>query len=404
MTTQHRYQSLDSLRGVAAILVVLYHVGWNNHLYGLHAVRQAFLFVDLFFILSGFVIATVYGRRIQTSADAGKFMVRRFFRLYPLHVATLLFLVVLESLKYWAASRGLATASDVFAFERTVPAIFVNLAFLHGVGVLGSLSWNTPSWSISCEMVAYGAFALLAVAGFVRHRLFWLMIIPIILGYAFLIVNRGTLNLTYDVGVIRCLCGFFLGALIVRMPPAAFPDVLAAVSISAAALITGRLIGPSEILVVPVFAVLIYALRNDDGSIAKLLLTKPMAFLGKISFSIYLVHDLVISVISTIVKVALHPQTIIIEVWDSPMLDISPFVGDVLVAAMLLCTVLVARLTYKHIEVPGQNLGRLLLDRMGARRGRAGDAARQVRLPTPPITCAVMVQLVDEADIDERRS
>src|SRR5258708_20052461 len=104
MKSDHRYRSLDSLRGVAATLVVFFHVSWNNRITGFHFFQQAFLFVDLFFILSGFIIATVYGRRIRTSPDAISFMILRFFRLYPLHFATLLFLVALQTPKYFASS------------------------------------------------------------------------------------------------------------------------------------------------------------------------------------------------------------------------------------------------------------------------------------------------------------
>lgn len=83
----HRYRSLDALRGVAATLVIFFHVNWDNHITGLHFFRQSFLFVDLFFILSGFIIATIYGPRIRTSSDVGRFMTRRFFRLFSIKSA-----------------------------------------------------------------------------------------------------------------------------------------------------------------------------------------------------------------------------------------------------------------------------------------------------------------------------
>ena len=357
MNLRHRYRSLDSLRGVAATIVVFFHVNWNNHVTSLHLFRQAFLFVDLFFILSGFIIVTVYGRRIRTSSDVIRFMTRRFFRLYPLHLATLLFLVALETSKYFSASYGLSTSSDIFAFQRTIRAIFVNLAFLQGAGVLDTLSWNTPSWSISCEMIAYATFSLIATTGLVMSRLFWLMIIPIVAGYAYLIIDRGTLNVTFDVGVIRCLSGFFLGALIARVPPAAFPNLLAAISIFATALIISCLSGSAEIVVIPAFAVLVYALINDESTIANILLTKPLAFLGEISFSIYLVHYLVISVIGTILKVALHAKPISLIGWEIPMFDVSPVLGDFLVAITLACTLVIAKWAYERIEVPGRKLG-----------------------------------------------
>jgi peptidoglycan/LPS O-acetylase OafA/YrhL len=319
-----RYRSLDSLRGVAATLVILFHVNWNNHLTGIHFFRHAFLFVDLFFILSGFIIATIYRDRISDWRDAGRFMILRIFRLYPLHVTTLLFLVVLEISKYWATHYGVSTSSELFAFQRTIPAIFVNLAFLQGVGFLDTLSWNTPSWSISCEMIAYAAFALLAVAGIVRSRFHWLMVIPICAGYAYVAASRETLNVTFDIGTIRCLCGFFLGSLIARMPPAPVPNFLVAVSAIIVVVVVSCLSGISEVFVIPSFAVLVFALRSDEQTISSLLMTRPLAFLGKISFSIYMVHYLVISVLGTLLKLVLHAQPIPMHGWEVPVFDIPP--------------------------------------------------------------------------------
>lgn len=357
MISGRRYRSLDSLRGVAATLVIFFHVNWNNHITGISFFRQAFLFVDLFFILSGFIIATIYFRRITTSSDAGRFMTLRFFRLYPLHLMTLLFLIALEGSKYVAAKCGLAISSDLFAFQRTIPAIFVNFAFLQGVGLLNTLSWNTPSWSISCEMVAYAMFAAMAVSGWVGSRSFWLILIPICAGYAFIMESRGTLNVTFDFGTIRCLCGFFLGTLIARLPPAPYQNVLVLISITAVALVVTSTSGIFEILVVPAFALLVYALRNDESKMASFFLTKPLAFLGEISFSIYLVHYLVISVFGTVFKVALHAKAVQLNGSDAAIFDISPALGDIMVAAAVVCTLIIATLTYDRVETPGRELG-----------------------------------------------
>jgi peptidoglycan/LPS O-acetylase OafA/YrhL len=100
-----------------------------------------------------------------------------------------------------------------------------------------------------------------------------------------------------------------------------------------------------------------YALRSDDSIIASFFLSEPMTFLGEISFSIYLVHYLVISVIGTVLKVALHAKPISIAGWDGPMFDISPVLGDVLVVATISCTLVIAKFTYERIEEPGRRFG-----------------------------------------------
>jgi peptidoglycan/LPS O-acetylase OafA/YrhL len=359
-----RYHSLDSLRGVAATLVVFFHVNWNNHITGFHFFRHSFLFVDLFFILSGFIISVIYEDRVRTFSDAARFMTLRFFRLYPLHLATLMFLVGLELLKYvFVSYRGLSLNSEVFSFQRTIPAIFVNLTFLQGIGVLDNLSWNTPSWSISCEMAAYAAFALLGLLGLLAPPFRWLALLPICAGYTYIMGSHGTLNVTFDIGTIRCFCGFFGGSLIARLPPAPLPNVLVFASSLAAILVISLLSGPAEILAVPAFAVLVFALRNDESTIATFLVAKPLAFLGTVSFSIYLVHYVVISVMGTILKVASQPRIVSVTGWEVQIFDISPFLGDCLVAISVLCSFGIATITYRLIETPGRKLGYRLASR-----------------------------------------
>jgi peptidoglycan/LPS O-acetylase OafA/YrhL len=64
-TVQHRYRALDGLWGIAALFVVFYHAPWLTHFSDARMVKNAYLPVDFFFfVLSGFVIATNYARRI----------------------------------------------------------------------------------------------------------------------------------------------------------------------------------------------------------------------------------------------------------------------------------------------------------------------------------------------------
>jgi peptidoglycan/LPS O-acetylase OafA/YrhL len=80
--TAHRnFHALDGLRGVAAICVVMLHYGaYVSPL----SVGSGYLAVDLFFCLSGFVIAYAYRQRLMTSISPGRFFVMRFVRIYPL--------------------------------------------------------------------------------------------------------------------------------------------------------------------------------------------------------------------------------------------------------------------------------------------------------------------------------
>jgi peptidoglycan/LPS O-acetylase OafA/YrhL len=359
---------LDALRGLAATLVILFHVNWNNHVTGSHFVRHAFLFVDLFFILSGFIISSVYFERIRTTGDAARFMTLRLFRLYPLHLTTLLLLVAIEGSKYVAARHGLMTEHDQFAYERTVPAIFANLFFLQGSGILTSLSWNTPSWSISCEIFAYLMFACFGILGWLRKGLIAWLAFPVTCGYLYIAITHGTLNVTFDIGTIRCVCGFCLGMIIAGLPRPRFPSVIALTSSAAAIFFIATQDGVFDFTVIAIFAALIYALQEDDCYVANWLHARAFAFLGQVSFSIYMVHYIVISIIGTFLKVLSHGKPIPSVGWEIPVFDISPSLGDGLIVLGVFASISAAFFTYRWIESPGRQMGYLLASRFSHAR------------------------------------
>src|ERR1700722_17201361 len=106
---QIRFRVLDSCRGLCAVAVVLFHLDTYTHWYWLPVIPNGFVAVDFFFVLSGFVIASAYQAKLQTFADASRYAIRRFGRLYPLHLAVLLVYVVVELCRLW-----IFRASDSF--------------------------------------------------------------------------------------------------------------------------------------------------------------------------------------------------------------------------------------------------------------------------------------------------
>ena len=79
-----RFVALDSWRGIAALMVAAYHFEATWHGHGASLLANSYLFVDFFFVLSGFVIAHAYGAKINSARDLAAFAVRRFGRLWPL--------------------------------------------------------------------------------------------------------------------------------------------------------------------------------------------------------------------------------------------------------------------------------------------------------------------------------
>src|SRR3546814_7076460 len=136
METRPRFDALDSWRGICALAVALFHFP----VLGVRAfplVSHAYVFVDFFFVLSGFVIAYGSEQKLAAGGDRWRFILKRFGRLWPLHVAVLALFVAV------AIVRGQVNADE----RHSVAAIFTNLAMIQGLGVHSDLTWNGPSWS-----------------------------------------------------------------------------------------------------------------------------------------------------------------------------------------------------------------------------------------------------------------
>src|SRR5215469_3779684 len=213
-----RFQALDGWRGLAALLVALYHSPFYGHLYAVPLVRHAYLFVDLFFVLSGFVISHAYADRLAVGKAVAVFLIRRFGRLWPLHAAVLAAFVGIEAFKYFSARHGLALNHAPFTGNHGIDAIFANIGLVHSLGIYDHLTWNGPSWSISVEFWTYAAFAVV-IALWPGRSLSIAAAIVVGAPIAILALSRNTpiADVTYDFGMLRCLFGFFLGHLAHRL-------------------------------------------------------------------------------------------------------------------------------------------------------------------------------------------
>ncbi len=159
MQPTHKYLSnLTPLRGIAALWVVVFHFSeivtkFVSTQYSL-LVTKGYLMVDLFFILSGFIMTHVYRKKFQSGVSVKnfrEFIVARFARVYPLHFFTLMILILLVAL-----SGGWNIVQDP-------KAISTNILLIHSFGIHKIFTWNVPSWSISAEWWAYMVFPVIVV-------------------------------------------------------------------------------------------------------------------------------------------------------------------------------------------------------------------------------------------------
>jgi peptidoglycan/LPS O-acetylase OafA/YrhL len=295
---------LTSLRGVAAWLVVLYHLRMYAELPGPEwfrfAVDHGYLAVDLFFLMSGFILMHVHGREFGGKEFGGRgitraaylgFLRRRLARIYPLHLLVLLAYATIP-LAHIALGGGL----DPYVAERFDPGAFVAQALLiHVVLSLGH-TWNVPSWSIGVEWFAYVLFPRIAAAG---SRLSGPLadaigfVLPLALVAAlFRAWGQPSLDVldatSLPRGILEFAAGCFLYRLHRRGAWAALAVPLAALPFFAA---LWALDGQRDYHLFPCLAGLLVALTaRAESPIARALSFRPLAYLGEISYSTYMIH------------------------------------------------------------------------------------------------------------------
>ncbi|WP_075292711.1 acyltransferase family protein [Pararhizobium arenae] len=298
-----RFLALDSWRGICALLVAVMHFPAAGPISDSPFIRNAYLFVDYFFVLSGFVIAHGYSQRIATGTDYFRFALLRLGRIYPLHVAVLALFLGFELLR-WAVPALRGDAAAPFSEGMTIAELFSSLALLNGVGFDTRLVWNSPSWSISAEMWTYLFFGFAVLVLGRRH---WLAFIPAIFVGMISIWSLSPLYMdtTWQLGLIRCVYGFSLGALLYRFAggylvafhqgrpdrPAALATVLEVAALALVVLfVTFAGKGPASVFAPWVFAIAICIFGREAGHVSRALKATPFLWLGTLSYAIYMVH------------------------------------------------------------------------------------------------------------------
>ena len=164
--TRPHYEMLDALRGVAALLVVWYHVFEGFAFAGGGAIttlNHGYLAVDFFFMLSGFVIAYAYDPRWRTTLNLKGFFVRRLVRLHPMVLLSAVIGAVTFSIQGGVQWNGtqVSTSALMLALLCTmffIPAVPGSYAEVRGNGEMFPL--NGPSWSLFFEYIGNIIYAL----------------------------------------------------------------------------------------------------------------------------------------------------------------------------------------------------------------------------------------------------
>jgi peptidoglycan/LPS O-acetylase OafA/YrhL len=378
--------SLTPLRGIAATLVVFFHY----HIFiaplsstESYVVSKLYLMVDLFFVLSGFVLHHVYGALFVQKIDRRsfwEFMKARFARIYPLHFFTFLYFF------FW-----IAYMKARIDFEQT-PAIFQNvfddsaipgiLTLTHAWGTHMEATWNAVSWSVSVEWFLYIVFPFLV----------WIMgkdkyLVKVFLGLAALAslfilshiiepewikeITRqrqlteeqllyrppNTIDIVTGFALLRGLSSFIFGMIAYEgYKNQLWASVLKfgywfIVLWGGLLFLWHRDLLPDP-FAIPVFSLLILHMAYVKGFLGSLLNSRVFTYLGDISYSVYMVH---MPLILTLFVVLLLKGEV--PVPSKEVNFVQNWVGAFIFWAIVIA---IASATYRFIEQPARNKLRIL--------------------------------------------
>jgi peptidoglycan/LPS O-acetylase OafA/YrhL len=302
---QH-YAILDGLRGVAALVVLAHHAfdPWEIR----HATPHAGLAVDFFFLLSGFVIAHAYEKRLLETMSFRDFLVVRLIRLYPLILLGLLCGFFVFAMKQIMAHEPPITLSTFIALIGGFLILPTSVSMPHGW--ISIFPFNVPSWSLFFELLINLVYA--AIVGWLTRRILLVVLlasalIVLMQSYALGGVMGGVQWNEFIYGVGRVLFPFFCGVYLFRLQTRTGPShIRLSVPLLAGTLLAVLLVPTvagnwlyESLAVLVVFPAIVRlgAAYEPAPPLMSLCL-----FAGKLSYPLYILHYPVIRLFSTFIR------------------------------------------------------------------------------------------------------
>jgi peptidoglycan/LPS O-acetylase OafA/YrhL len=290
---------LDLLRIASSYLIIVYHFQNQMSLGSAAANVQSrldgfTLAVDLFFALSGFVISSVYSSPIRTRQTFGIFLFKRIARLAPLHWSIFAIFAIFGALN----AAGYVKSNHPELYE--VNCILPNVMFLHSFGICKSLTFNYVSWSISAEMGMYLIFPFLTHISGKKSGPISILVVLTTLYLLSLERSFSWLEWSFDFGVLRALPSFLLGMTayqyryeLSKIPRAAVYLTLCCVLFVGACLLQA----PKPLLLPLVYVIVLLGIgASEQPATAR---ARRLAPLGQLTYSLYMLHPLVQTVLLT---------------------------------------------------------------------------------------------------------
>jgi len=293
MESPAHIRPLTSLRFFAALWVVLFHYWPHLAVAGTPSlVAKGYLGVELFFVLSGFILCHVYLPGFEAGRfKYGDFLWARIARIYPLHLATLIGIGLMAVI---AIALGLSVDPNVLS----LPALPANLALLQAWGFAPVAGWNHPSWSISAEWFAYLSFPVFATATIALRRWPGVAVAGALALLAVMYVGFERITgfpltkANIEWGALRIIPSFSLGCALFlawRTSAADRRKALAGTAFFLLAALACAYFEAPDMLTVAAFGGLIISLAQVSKGGGRLGSHPAFVYLGEVSFAIYMV-------------------------------------------------------------------------------------------------------------------
>jgi peptidoglycan/LPS O-acetylase OafA/YrhL len=332
LSSAQHFEVMDGLRGVAAMAVVFFHSFGKGGL-----VLNGPLAVDLFFILSGFVIAYSYDHRLRSGMAVSDFIAKRLIRLYPMVLIGALGGILI------ALVHNKTNPAGAYPLGSIATSGGLSLALLPYLGHAISdeaFSFDPPLWSLFFEIAANLAYVI-----FARRLSNIVLVVIVLLGLAGVVVGGslgGNVKATILLGFPRVACGFFGGVLLCRFwragkLPKINGNFFALAAIIFAIFLMPKLIGGWAFL--PIYGAFVAVIVCAAG--AKSSLTdKYCALLGEVSYPLYVLHWL----------------TLYIFTWVGLKVGLAGPKYPILAVIHLLCAPVIAYFAARYYEMPLRRL------------------------------------------------
>ncbi|PHM64723.1 acyltransferase [Xenorhabdus stockiae] len=353
-----RFESLDAVRGIGALIVVTGHLHIIGAFTELHFFRTCYIIVELFFVLSGFVLTHTYAYR---DVKFTPYISSRFFRIFPLHILMLLIFIFLEFCRL-LIQKNAGIHFDTTPFTgRTAPSeILPNLFLIQSWTPTThylNLTFNYPTWSLSVEFYTY-IILYLTIITFRKMNIAPLIWLLISVATLWLLVSG---NPILQQAVTRGVSSFFAGAFtysIFRI----FSDIKIS-TITATILeilcvvfliyFVNSQYEAKQIICTVIYCLTIFTLAYQRGIISSFFLNKYMQHLGKISYSLYMVHVAVILIITTIMFIIQKKTGIELTQLIAGRRNLTTgniFLNNLLALSIYFIVIVTATITYNNIE------------------------------------------------------